>query len=58
MDGMTDRRIVDMSEAKQKLERKKYNTMVLDAFDRLTHQADREVQEKRAEVEREARNKL
>lgn len=40
------------------LNRRKYANLVLDTYDRMEHESKREKDEKRAEVERAARNKL
>lgn len=53
---MTAKKIVKLGEAKASLERKKYKALVLDTFDRLDRTDKRELAEKRAEVERKARN--
>lgn len=49
---------VDIKAAKERLERKKHSALVLENFDKLVHAEKREIQERRAEIERIARNKL
>lgn len=50
--------VTDMREAKKRLEGKRYKAQVLDAYDRLTHLANRTREEQRADVERQAREAL
>lgn len=49
--------IVDIKSAKERIERKKYAALVLGISDKMDHEDNKKIQEKRAEVERKARNK-
>ena len=46
-----ERKVLDLAQQRHK-------RLVLDAFDRLQHQADLEAKEKRAEIERIARKRM
>lgn len=53
---MKNKVVVKLGEAKASLERKKYKSAVLNAWDQMKRSEKRELFDKRSEVERKARN--
>lgn len=51
-------KVVQLKEAKASIERKRYAAMVLKAYDKQDRQSKKPLMEKRAEVERKAREAL
>ena len=52
------KKVVDIRAARKAAQKRKYNALVLDAFDRMEHEDKRQQREQAADVRRNARNKL
>ena len=50
--------VTSFAEAKKKKDKARWITMHMEAFDRLEHECHRELLERRADVERAARDRL
>lgn len=53
-----DRKVLELQSAKKRLERKRYADLVLKTYDDQRHQENRQLQERRAEIERKAREAM
>lgn len=51
-------KVTSLKEAKEKAAKNRYSNMVLAAFDDLDHAERRQQLERKADIQREARNKL
>jgi hypothetical protein len=52
------KKVVDIRAARKAAQKRKYSALVLDTFDRMEHESNRQQREQTAQVRRNARNKL